>query len=185
MKSNKTKNLAYAALMCALMIVSTLWLKFSLPFTDIMVTTQVFFVLLCGLLLPPVESLLAIGVYLLLGLIGLPVFSAASGIGAVLTPSFGYLLGFLLGAFGTSVIYRKLKGKKLAALIASLSGMVLIYVVALPYIAILKGVYMAAPVPFGTLMTAYFLAFLPLDVVKAVLAALLIGRLEKALRIAK
>lgn len=179
----KAKRLAYAALMCALMIVSTLWLKFTIPMTDMLVTTQVFFVLLCGLLLPPTDNLFAIGAYLLLGLIGLPVFSATSGFGVVFTPSFGYLLGFLLAAWLTSWLSRRWKGKKAARLIASLLGMLSVYLVALPYIALLKGAYMASPVPFETLMTAYFLVFLPMDIVKAVLAALLADRLVKPLRL--
>ncbi|HIU20362.1 MAG TPA: biotin transporter BioY, partial [Candidatus Limiplasma stercoravium] len=49
----QTKQMSYAALMCAVIIVSTLWFKFTIPGTDVMVTTQVFFVLITGHLLPP------------------------------------------------------------------------------------------------------------------------------------
>lgn len=72
--TKQVRLLTYSALMCALIIVSTLWLKFSIPGTDMMVTTQVFFVLLCGFLLPPKYCLYTLGAYLLLGLIGLPFF---------------------------------------------------------------------------------------------------------------
>ena len=51
--NKQVRLLTLSALMCALIIVSTLWLKFTIPGTDVMVTSQVFFVLLCGLLLPP------------------------------------------------------------------------------------------------------------------------------------
>ena len=54
------------------------------------------------------------------------------------------------------------------------------YLVALPYVAVLKGVYLNAPVPLEVLLSAYCLAFLPLDLVKAALAAALAGRLERA-----
>lgn len=183
MQTQKTTLLCYSALMCALIIVSTLWLKFSLPGTDVLVTTQVFFILLCGQLLPVRYCLYTIGVYLLIGLCGVPVFSAVAGPAVLATPSFGYLLGFPLGAMAAALCRERLKMKKGNDLIASLIGLAVIYVVALSYIAVLKGVVMAAPVPFGTLMTAYFLAFLPLDLVKAVLASLLGARLRKILRL--
>ena len=75
--NKQVRLLTLSALMCALIIVSTLWLKFTIPGTDVMVTSQVFFVLLCGLLLPPRYCFYTLGTYLLLGLAGLPVFSAA------------------------------------------------------------------------------------------------------------
>ena len=62
-----------------------------------------------------------------------------------------------------------------------LIGVVVSYVIALPYVAVLKGVYLNAPVPLGVLLSTYCFAFLPLDIVKAILAALLAGRLEKPL----
>lgn len=51
--TRQVRLLTLSALMCALIIVSTLWLKFTIPGTDVMFSSQVFFVLLCGLLLPP------------------------------------------------------------------------------------------------------------------------------------
>ena len=49
--TRQVRLLTLSALMCALIIVSTLWLKFTIPGTDVMFSSQVFFVLLCGLLL--------------------------------------------------------------------------------------------------------------------------------------
>ena len=62
----RTKLIAYSALMCALLIVSTLWFKFNIPGTGVLFTTQVLFVLLCGQILPPAACLAAIGAYLAL-----------------------------------------------------------------------------------------------------------------------
>lgn len=179
----KTLLLTRAALLCAIIVVSTLWLKFSIPGTDVMVTTQVFFVLLCGFLLPPQYCLLCLGTYLLLGLIGLPVFSATVGPAVLSTPSFGYLLAFPFAAAGVSCLQKKWSAKKFGPLWASFCGVAISYVIALPYIAILKAVYLQTPISLVTLLSAYCLAFLPLDIVKAFLAALLGTRLQKALKI--
>ncbi|MEF9879976.1 MAG: biotin transporter BioY [Clostridia bacterium] len=181
--NRQVKMLSYSALMCALIIVSTLWFKFGIPGTDVLVTTQVFFVLLCGQLLPARYCLYTMGAYLFIGLVGVPVFSAAAGPAVLATPSFGYLLGFPFAAAAVSIACGKLKQIKGGRLIASLIGVVVNYVIALLYIAALKGLYLGTPVPIGTLLFAYCFAFLPLDIVKAVLAALLAMRLEKPLHL--
>ena len=89
-----TMRLCYCSLLCALIILSTFLFRFVIPGTNVMVTLQVLFVLLCGQILPVRYCLYTTGAYLLAGLIGLPVFSAVSGPSVVLTPSFGYLLAF-------------------------------------------------------------------------------------------
>lgn len=183
--TKQARMLTLSALMCALLIVSTLWLKFSIPGTDMMVTTQVFFVLLCGLLLPPRYCLFTLGAYLLLGLIGLPVFSAASGPAVIATPSFGYLIAFPFQAAAVSALAGRLNGRRWGRYAAALAGVAVGYAVALPYVAALKGLYLGAPLSLGALLGAYCIAFLPLDIVKAVLAAALARRLEKPLGLSR
>ncbi len=181
--NNRTKLLSYSALMCAIIIVSTLWLKFSIPGTDVLVTTQVFFILLCGQLFPVKYCYYTIGVYLILGLVGVPVFSSTAGPAVLAMPTFGYLLAFPFAAAAVSASRTRLAHMKSGRYIASLVGVVVTYVIALVYIAGLKGLYLGTPLPLGTLLSAYCFAFLPLDIIKAVLAALLAQRLEKPLKL--
>lgn len=181
--TKQVRLLTLSALMCAIIIVSTLWLRFTIPGTEIMVTTQVFFVLLCGLLLPPRYCLYTLGAYLLLGLLGLPVFTATVGPAVLVTPSFGYLLSFPFSAAAVSLAAAKWEHQKWGRYAAALLGLAVSYAISLPYIAALKALYLDAPLPLGALLSAYCFAFLPLDIVKAVLAAALAGRLERALGI--
>lgn len=164
--TKQVRLLTLSALMCTLIIVSTLWIKFTIPGTDVMFSTQVFFVLLCGLLLPPRYCFYTLGAYLLLGLIGLPVFTATVGPAVIATPSFGYLIAFPFEAAVTSAAASRLADKKWGRYAAVLIGVVVSYVIALPYVAVLKGVYLNAPVPLGVLLSTYCFAFLPLDIVK-------------------
>lgn len=177
--TKQVRLLTLSALMCALIIISTLWLKFTIPGTDVMFSSQVFFVLLCGLLLPPRYCFYTLGAYLMLGLAGLPVFTATVGPAVIATPSFGYLIAFPFEAAVTSAAYQRLTDKKWGRYASVLIGVAASYVIALPYVALLKGVYLSAPVPLGVLLSAYCFAFLPLDLVKAAMAAALAGRLEK------
>lgn len=175
--------LTVSALMCGLLAVSTLWLKFPLPGTDVLLTTQVLFVLLCGQLLPPRYCLLAIGGYLALGLCGVPVFSATQGVGVVITPTFGYLLAFPFAAWLEACCLRWFPGRGLGwRMLSAACGLALLYAIALGYIAALKGLYQKTPVGLSQLMIVYCLAFLPLDAGKAALAAVLGRRLSRLLR---
>ena len=110
--TRQVRQLTLSALMCALIIVSTLWLKFTIPGTDVMFSSQVFFVLLCGLLLPPRYCFYTLGAYLLLGLAGLPVFTATVGPAVIATPSFGYLIAFPFEAAVTSAAAGRLVNQK-------------------------------------------------------------------------
>lgn len=176
----RTKRMTGAALMCAVLIVSTLWLKFTIPGSGVLFTTQVLFVLLCGQILSPLDCLCAVGSYLALGLIGLPVFSATSGLGVLLTPSFGYLLSFPVAAATVSALQKRLAGFAWGHYGASLAGLLLIYAIALPYVAALQALYFHTPIPFSALLSGYFLAFLPLDLVKSLMAAFLGAKIAKA-----
>ena len=111
--------------------------------------------------------------------------SGRSGPAVIATPSFGYLIAFPFEAAVTSAAAGRLVNQKGGRYISVLIGVAVSYVIALPYVALLKGVYLNAPVSLGVLLSAYCFAFLPLDIVKALLAAALAGRLEKPLGLTK
>ena len=90
----KIRNMAMCALFAALLCVCA-WL--CVPVGDTPVTLQTLGIALCLWLLGGKRGTLAIFVYLLLGTVGLPVFSGfQGGIGTLLGATGGYLLGFLV-----------------------------------------------------------------------------------------
>lgn len=93
---NRTRQLTLTALFAALTAVLS-QISFPIPFTPIVFTMGVMAVYLTAALLPKWNALLAQLVYLLLGAVGLPVFSGFSGgIGRFAGVTGGYLIGFLL-----------------------------------------------------------------------------------------
>lgn len=71
-----------------------------IPIGPVPVSMQPFFVFLAGYVLGPKRGAMAVGLYLLAGTIGLPVFSGGkSGLGHLIGPTGGYLFGFLISAF--------------------------------------------------------------------------------------
>lgn len=99
-----TRDLVTAALMVSLLTISA-WI--SIPLGSVPVTLQVFVVVLTALLLSPGWAATTMGVYLTMGAAGLPVFShGQGGLGVLVGPTGGYLVGFFLGALlGSSVRY--------------------------------------------------------------------------------
>ena len=68
-----------------------------LPFTPVPLTLQTFAVLLAGAALGSLRGVASMGLYALMGVVGVPWFSEGSS--GYSTASFGYILGFILAAF--------------------------------------------------------------------------------------
>lgn len=95
-RNSRTRSVAYIGMTVALLAVSA-WV--SLPLGPVPFTLQTFVLAFALLVLRPGECLAALGAYLLLGAIGVPVFSGMrGGIGMLLGSTGGFLWGFLLGA---------------------------------------------------------------------------------------
>lgn len=111
-----TKNLTLSALFAALMAICA-WI--ALPIGDIAFTLQTFGVFLALLVLGGKWGSASIGIYLLLGLVGLPVFSGfQGGPGALLGVTGGYLWGFLFSGLTYWALER---GNKIVAATAAMA----------------------------------------------------------------
>ena len=77
-----------------------------IPIGVVPVSLQTVFVVISALLLGK-KAFYAQLIYVLLGLLGLPVFTGGGGIGYVFTPTFGYLLGFMAAAYFMGALREK------------------------------------------------------------------------------
>jgi len=169
MKGLAVRDMARIALFAAAIALCA-WLCIPLtpPFT-----MQAFGVCLAALALGPGKGAAAVGLYLLMGLVGLPVFAGfTGGIGALAGPTGGYLMGFLLipAAMGLSARL-PLKGR--AARAAGLGlGLLGLYA--------LGSLWLAAwgDMPIGTALLAGAAPFLLPDCLKAWLAILAANRMK-------
>ncbi|HEY8392419.1 MAG TPA: biotin transporter BioY [Capillibacterium sp.] len=140
-----------------------------LPFT-----LQNFMVIMAGVVLGPRDAVLSQLVYLLLGLAGVPVFSQGGGLSYLFQPGFGFLLGFVGAAAVTGAVSRLLpKPTFWSSFGVAITGMLSIYLIALPYLYFLNRLVFARPV--GLVQLAIGLSpFLLGDLVKAFVIAGLI-----------
>jgi biotin transport system substrate-specific component len=146
-----------------------------LPGTPVPFTLQPMIVVLAGLLLGPTRGAASMMLYLLVGALGVPVFTpvGAPGIARLLGPTGGYLIAYPFAAYVTGLVARRassLAGRFAAAL----AGMALIFLGGLAQLTVLTGSASQA-VAVGVTPFALF------DVVKAFLAAL-IARPRRAAR---
>ena len=108
-KTNKisTQELVIIPLFTVLMFAGA---RISIPMLPgIPFSLQLLFAVLTGLFLKPISAGISQVLYVALGLFGLPVFAAGGGLGYVLKPSFGYILGFIPAAIVASILFRKFK----------------------------------------------------------------------------
>src|SRR5699024_654746 len=92
----KTKHLIYTALFAALIAVGA---QIRIPIDSLHVTFQVSMVMLAHSLRGPPLATLRTTVYMLVGLVGVPVFAGSGGIGSLVSPSFGFVIGYIPAAF--------------------------------------------------------------------------------------
>ena len=110
-------------------------------------TLQFLFTLLAGLLLGPRLGATAVLVYILLGVIGVPVFASGGGPGYVLQPTFGYLLGFVAQAWFCGWAARRPGDLAVRRLIAiNVLGMAIVYALGLTYFYVISNYVIDAPV---------------------------------------
>ncbi|MBP3380594.1 MAG: biotin transporter BioY [Ruminococcus sp.] len=169
----KLKNMILVAIFAALSAVGA-FIKIPTPFCPI--TLQILFTTLAGVLLGGRNGALSVGIYVILGLVGLPVFTGGGGLSYVFYPTFGYLLGFILGAFVTGTICRGGEPKFSRLLTGCLAGMVIIFAIGTLYDLMITFLYLRSS---AAVATVVFHCLLPLpgDVVLCVFTAFLGKRL--------
>ncbi len=166
----RPKHIIFAGLFAALTAVGA-FIKIPLPYVPL--TLQVFFCLLAGILLGSKIGLISQLVYIAVGLIGLPVFTYGGGPAYVLNPTFGYLAGLLICAFTIGRLTEQMSKLTVTKLfLINLLGVLIIYAVGVPYLYLIKNVYLASETPILKVLSAGFLMTVPGDIIKSYLAAL-------------
>ena len=153
----------------ALLVAALAQVRILLPFTPVPVTGQTLGVLLVGALLGSRRGATSLGLYLVLGLAGMPVFSGWSGgLPQLFGPTGGYLLGFVAAAWLTGWLSeRGAERSPKTAWAAFLAAEAVIYAVGLPWLAVFVGGWSRA-------LTLGLLPFIAGDLLKAIIAGLLL-----------
>ena len=138
-----------------------------LPFTPVPITGQTFAVLLVGASLGCVLGTASAMLYLWLGVAGAPIYAHHdSGWSVITSASGGYIVGFVLAAALTGFLAERRWDRRLSSSIGlMLTGNVVIYLVGLPWLAVVLNTNLEKTLEFG------LYPFIPGDTFKLYLAA--------------
>lgn len=131
------KRMVYAALMAALTAAGA---YIAIPIGPVPIVLQNLFIMLAGLLLGSRWGLISVGVYLLAGGMGLPVFAGGTGgVGKFVGPTGGYLLGFAAAAYLVGVISERGHGRVAIDVLAMVAGTVVLYAFGVSWLKVVTG----------------------------------------------
>ncbi len=157
--------------------------QLTVPFWPVPLTAQTLAVLLIGTALGPVRGAGALALYVLVGVLGLPVFAGGAHGSLLALTSGGYLVGFVVAAALVGWLARRAWDRRLTGmLVAFLAGTATIYAVGLPWLYLSlqhlgAGVWhgaMGFDTLLGATLGAGLMPFLLGDLVKAIAAAVLV-----------
>lgn len=170
----KVKDLTLNALMIAFLAVAS---QITIPIQPVPITLQTLAVMLIGILLTPKNAFLTILGYIILGLIGLPIFSGFSGGPAsILLPSFGFILAWLPAASLQSLYLERQEGVGIKELtVSAIINSFLTSLIGIIYMAFILNGYMGQNLSLSALLMLGFVPFIPGDLIKIGLAVF-IGR---------
>ena len=177
MKDNKIRQLVLAGFFAALTVVGAF---IKIPFYPVPLTLQTLMTALAGLSLQPRWAALSQIVYLMLGLLGAPVFANGGGVNYILRPTFGYLVLLPLAAWLIAYLRIRMDPEKLykSVVLVVIGHLIILFGGGLwlyfnmKYISLIN-------IKFGTAMATGAIAFFPAMVVKAFLAAILAKKLRQ------
>lgn len=127
------------ALLAALLCVSS-YISIRLPFSMVPITAQTLVINLAALLLKPQKAGITVGIWILLGLVGLPVFSGGNGGFGVLAGATG---GYIIGYLAAAIIISFVKGRRNHIVRNTVSviavGIPVIYLIGVPWMKAITG----------------------------------------------
>ena len=169
-----TKDLVLSALFTAIIVVLGLIPPVTLGFIPVPITAQSMGVMLAGCIIGARRGALSYVLLVVLVAIGLPVLSGGrGGLGVLMGPTAGYILGWIIGTFVTGLIAERLvrenqsAARQVAGFLAAslIGGVVVVYAIGIPWVSL------AAGTPLDKVLLGS-LAFIPGDILKAAIASL-------------
>ena len=177
----RTLDLAYIALFAVLMAVCA-WITIPLPKPLVQFTMQTFAMFMALLVLGGRRGLYAMVVYLLLGAVGMPVFSGfRGGMGVLLDTTGGYIIGFVAAALVYWLVTARLGESLPVSAAACVLGLAVCYAFGTAWFLVVYA-RNVGPVGLTTALGWCVFPYIVPDLVKLALAAVLSRRVKKFLK---
>lgn len=175
----KTTDIVMVSLFAALTAVGAF---IKIPIPNVPLTLQTLMVMFAGLILGSRMGALSQLLYLTIGLLGLPIFAQGGGPGYILQPSFGFLLGFIAGAYVIGKIVEREERLSFPRVLAALFlGQAVIYLFGIAYLHFNLNFILHKPVSLLTTLKIGLIIFIPGDILKTLVAALVVVPIRQRL----
>ena len=105
-----------------------------------------YFTTLAGIVLGSRLGAASVGIYIVLGLVGVPIFTSGGGPSYILQPTFGYLIGFMVGAYAVGRIAETMDTLSFKRLLAgSILNLFIVYGLGMVYLYFIMNLYLGKP----------------------------------------
>lgn len=177
-----TRNMALCSLFSSL-ITTGAFIRIVIPIQPFPMhfTVQFFFVLLAGFLLGWRQGLTSVCIYLVLGLLGVPIFAAGGGPAYLIRPTFGFLIGFAFASVITGKISASGRISIGWYLFSAFWGMIAMYLSGMAYFYIISNFVINMPVTWKVVFVNCFLMTAGGDFILCIMAAAMAVRLKPML----
>lgn len=160
MKS-KTRDLIIISMFAAFTAIGA-FIRIPIPIVPF--TLQYFFCALGAIILGAKKGALAQILYVVIGLIGVPIFTQGGGPQYIFKPTFGYLIGFIFGAFIIGKITEKSKNLNIfKVFISCILGLLAIYLFGIIHMIIIYNFYLRETMSIWTAISVGAITFIPSD----------------------
>jgi len=175
-ENGSIRGIVYAALFGALTAAGAFII---IPLTPVPITAQTFFLNVAAVLLGGPLGAASQFIYIMLGVVGIPVFAGGkAGLGVLFGPTGGYLIGFIVAALAIGIIANMKKDAGVLWYVFSmLIGMVIIYTIGVVQLSFVAKLSLLKAATVGVL------PFLPGDILKIILAAIVSVKLKNRIKV--
>jgi len=143
------------------------FIRIPIPFVPF--TLQFFFCSMSGILLGAKKGALSQIIYVVIGLLGIPVFTKGGGPQYIFEPTFGYLIGLIFSSYIIGMIAEKNRKNLKNVFWANIAGIIVIYLIGVPYFYFINNFYLGTVMPMNLAIYYGCLITLPGDIIKALI----------------
>lgn len=171
------RSITSVGLAVALLVIGS---AIALPIGPVPISLQSLVVLTIGITMGKRLGVMAVTVYVIAGLIGLPVFAGLKGGPQyIFAPTFGFIMAFILAAYIVGAGYESSSNmRRYASLMAAT---ILIYAIGASYFYLVQSVHLGNSIPFVKVIQLTVLPFVLGDLIKLHIAFFVGGKLKNIL----
>lgn len=178
-KQLNTRDMVLSAMFIALITIGAF---IKVPVPNMPFTLQFLFTNLAGIILGANLVGLSVLIYVLAGLIGLPVFTTGGGPGYIFYPTFGFLIGFILGTYISGKFLENREFNRKNIFLASIINLLIVYALGMIHYYFISNFYSDSPIGVGALFLYCFVLAAPGDLFLCFISASVGQKVNSAIK---